>query len=237
MKELTHIQIEQLIENSVIKASQDISHSKNLALSFKKKWNNCKSKQDRFKCLDELFITRKKLISEGKNIQLIDEGWLSDLFSNGMGGFKSTFKEWISRKVISAVMSMLGVNDPRLKQALAIGLANVNWSQDWPKFLTPVKNCKYLSDLVVDSIAEYYVDLKAREMFVGGGVFVDSMRNALVDSFKNKETIQKIQDIVEIPFCKFMTKIFGGDTVKNVVNNMMGGQEQSTGGQPQTSPA
>ncbi len=227
MKKLTSIQLEEIIENSVVKANKQIVAEQKLFTSFKTKWNKSKTKSDRFKCLDELFLVRKKLINEGKSVKSIDENWLTDLFSGGLGGFKSTFKEWISRKVIGGVMSLFGTNDPYLKQALAIGLSNINWSQDWSKFLSPVKNCKFLSDLIVDSIAEYYVDKKAKQMF-GGGVLMDTMRNAIVDSFTDQATVQKLQDIVEKPFCNFIQKMFGGGMMKNAITSMAGnGQNQS----------
>lgn len=229
MEKLTPIQLEEIIENSVMKANKQIIAEQKLFTSFKNKWNKCKTKSDRFKCLDELFLIRKKLINEGKSVKSIDENWLTDLFSGGLGGFKSTFKEWISRKIVGSVLSLFKINDPYFKQALVIGLANVNWSEDWSKFLSPVKNCRFLSDLIIDSIAEYYIDKKAKQMF-GGGVLMDSMRNAVVDSFRNKETIQKIQDIVEKPFCDFIQKMFGGGMVKNAISSMAGNN------QPQSSP-
>lgn len=231
MKTLTPIQLESLIEKSVSKASQDIEFNKNLVSEFTKTWDKSKTKKERFKCLDELFITRKKLISEGKDVTLMDESWLSDLFTGGLGGFKSTFKEWISRKIIGMISHLWpgGINT-EIKQALAIGLSNANWSQDWNKFLSPVKNCKFLSDLVVDSLIEYYLDKKVRQTFTGGGVFVDSIRNAVVDGLRNQETVQKIENFIEVPFCNFITKVFGGNTIKNAVNSMTGSQQQ---GQPQ----
>ena len=235
MEKLTPIQLEQLIENCVTKANKEILSERQFIASFKTKWNSKKTKEERFKCLDELFLTRKKLINEGKSVKSIDENWMTDLFSRGLGGFKETFKEWISGKIVGMVLGLFNVNDPYLKRALVIGMANLNWSEDWTKFLSPVKNCKYLSDKVVDSILEYYLAKKVSNMFPGGGVFVDSMRNAITGALGNQETIQKIENIVEVPFCKLLQKVFGGGMIQNAVSSMTGQQPTQQTAIPQQS--
>ena len=103
MKKLTDFQIENLIESMIQKNKK--TKRKELKEYYIKKWHDCSSKKERFEFFNEFFSTRKKMLKEGYDTTL-NEGILMDLLGGGLGGFKSTFKEWISKKIVSGIASV-----------------------------------------------------------------------------------------------------------------------------------
>ena len=229
MEKLTDFQIENLIESMVQKNKK--TKRTQLKEYYIKKWNNCTTKRERHQFFNEFFTRRKKLINEGQDVRM-DEGILGDLFSGGLGGFKSTFKEWLSKKIVNGIASMFGASaDPLLINAISIGLANLDWTKDWTKLVSPIKNCEYISDVLVDSVLEYYVDKKVDQMF-GDSVLGDSLRNAVMDALSDETHVQSIQNALSGMFCKVIRNIFGGEGagIMDKVGSMMkGGVKQPTG--------
>ena len=223
MKKLTDYQIENLIE-TVIQTSKD-KKINDLNIYYTDKWNNTKTKIERLEFFNEFFKNRKTLLNEGYSNDEINEGLLGDLFSKGLGGFKSTFKEWISDKIISGLTSMFGIKiDPELLNAFKIGIANLNWSQDWAKLLSPVKNCNYFANVILDSVIEYYINKKIIKMF-GDTVLSNSIRNALSDALTDEKYIQTIQNALSGVLCTALQKLFGSGSIKNAVSSMMNGSQ------------
>jgi len=220
MKKLTDFQIENLIESTV--QNDRLSKRKKIKEYHIKKWNSCKTKKERFEFFNEFYQRRNVLINEGYGYDM-DEGIVSDLFSSGLGGLKSSFKEWISKKIVGGIASMFGAQaDPDLLNAISIGLANLNWTQDWPKLVSPVKNCEYISDVLVDSVLEYYVDKKVDTMF-GQSILGDSLRNAVMDALNDEQHVQSIQNALTGIICKALRAMFGGEgTLMDKVGAMMG---------------
>ena len=229
MEKLTDFQIENLIESMVQKNKK----TKRIKLKefYIKKWNNCSTKRERHEFFNEFFLRRKKLINEGLDVRM-DEGVLGDLFSGGLGGFKSTFKEWLTKKIVNGIASMFGSSvDPLLINAISIGLANLDWTKDWTKLVSPIKNCEYISDVLVDSVLEYYVDKKVDQMF-GDSVLGDSLRNAVMDALSDETHVQSIQNALSGMFCKVIRNLFGGESggIMSKVGDMMkGGNKVPTG--------
>ena len=226
MKKLTDFQIEHLIENTINKKNN--FKNKKLVEFYVKKWNKCESKKERYQFFNEFFVTRKKMLNEGYNQRMIDEGIFSTLLSGGLGGFKSTFKEWLAGKLVSA----LGVSDPGLKNAIAIGLANLSWSKDWTKILSPVKNCRYFTDVILDSVIEYYIDKGLKNWAgIGTGTLGTAFRNAISDALTDEKYVQQLEDSVGNILCSALEKIFGGG-VTDTIKNVMGGASGSPSGTP-----
>ena len=212
MKKLTNFQVENLIENIVLENKKE----KIIELKeyYTNKWKNCKNKKERFEFFNEFFYNRKKLIREGYDTSM-DEGILSSLLSGGLGGFKSTFKEWIVGKLLNA----LGVNDPDLKNALTISIANLSWSKDFGKMMSPLKNCEYFAQKIAHGVIEYYVRNKFTEWF-GGGVFADTVRNAMVDGLSEESHVAYVGDSITKPICDALRKVFGGKSIMDVAKNL-----------------
>lgn len=222
MKKLTDFQVENLIEETIINKTNLVSE--NFNKSFVKKWNKTKNKDERFKVLDEHFLTRKKLLSEGYNVELIDEGILGDILKGGAGGFISTFKEWLTNKLLGA----LGIQDPLLKKSIAIGIANLSWRRDFTKLLSPIKNCRYFSNVILDSIIEVYLNKKITDFIGTGGALQDSIRNAVLDALNSEKHLQSLEDSVGNVICSALEKLFGGgikNTLKNVVSGFQSPQQ------------
>lgn len=233
MKKLTDFQIENLIE-TIVKEKKIINKS-NIKEYYLNKWNNCKTKKEKFLFFEEIFSERKKMISEGYDSKIIDEGIFSDLFGTGVTGAKSAFKEWIAGKLISA----LGVSDPGLKNAIAIGLGNLSWKRDWVKLLSPLKNCRYFTDIILDSVIEYYINKGLNNWFgVGSGTVGTVFRNAMSDTLTDSKFVQPIQNSVGNALCGALEKMFGGGSLKDTISKVMSGTQQGAKGQsPSPAPA
>lgn len=223
MKKLTEFQIENLIETIVRK--NKINEFETLKRTYIRKWNLCENKRERFKFFNDLFLHRRKMIREGYSPNMIDEGWITDLFKSGTKGFVSTFKEWIARNVVG----FLGVKDPGLQNAIAIGLANLDWTEDWTKLMSPVKNCNYFADVIVDSVLEYYIDKKMDD-WVGSGPIGSALRNAISDALTDETHVQKLQDSITGILCSALQKSFGSGGLSSMMGNVFGGG--STGAAP-----
>lgn len=220
MKKLTDFQIEHLIENTINKKNN--FKNKKLVEFYVKKWNKCETKKERYQFFNEFFINRKRMISEGYNQRMIDEGLFSSLLGSGLGGFKSTFKEWLAGKLVGA----LGVSDPELKNKIAIALANLDWTRDWSKLLSPIKNCRYFTDVILDSVIEYYIDKGLKDWVgVGTGTLGNAFRNAVSDALTDQKYVQQLQDSIGNILCGALEKMFGGGISKSIKNVMgMGGE-------------
>lgn len=226
MEKLTDFQIENLIETT-IKNNKKIKNSK-LIEFYKNKWDSCKTKREKHEFLNEFFSKRKKMINEGYDVSMLDENFLSSLFTGGLGGFKSTFKEWLAGKLVSA----LGVEDPELKKAISISIANLSWTKDWTKLLSPIKNCEYFASQIIHDVMEYYIAKKADTWF-GGGVFASSLRNAVVDSLNSEEHIKSLENSISGIVCNAIRKVFGGGNIMSAVKSAVSGSK--SGGQPSPS--
>lgn len=221
MEKLTDFQIENLIE-SMIQKNKKTNRNK-LKEYYTKKWYSCKTKKERFNFLDEFFIRKNKMINEGYDVSL-DENVLVDLFKSGIGGGVNTFKEWFASKVVNGVARLFGSEvDRDLLNAISIGLANLDWTQDLGKLLSPVKNCKFISDLLIDSVLEYYIDKKIDKTF-GDTVIGDTLRNAVVDALNDEKHVQAIQNVFNDMFCKVLTSMFGGGgSIMDKMGGLFGG--------------
>lgn len=225
MKKLTDFQIENLIE-SVIQNDKKIK-AKKIVEHYTNRWNKCVTKKEKYEFFNEFFSNRKKLINEGYDVNLLDESILGSLFSGGLGGFKSAFKEWFAGKLVG----FLGVDDPDLKKALSIGIANLDWTSDWSKLFSPIKNCEFFATQIAHSVIEYYVAKKADTWF-GGGAFATALRNAVVDGLNSEQHIKTIEDSIAGIICNAIRKMFGGSgSVIDKVKNVMTGKKE-----PQTPP-
>lgn len=225
MKKLTDLQLENIIEDTIQKKRKNKINS--LVEYYSKKWNNCSTKKERFEFFNELYKRRNNLINEGYSSVTIDENIIGDLFRKGGGGFLSTFKEWLSKKIIGKIASMISSNpDPDLINALSIGFANLDWTRDWTKLISPVKNCEYISDVMVDSVIEYYVDKKVDKMF-GDSVFGDSMRNAIMDALNDQKNVQSLQNVITNIICKAIRSVFGKTSVTDVIKSLSSGKTPS----------
>ena len=113
--------------------------------------------------------------------------------------------------------------DRDLLNGISIGLANLDWVEDLGKLLSPVKNCKFISDKLIGSVFEYYIDKKIDQTF-GDTKIGDALRNAVVDAFNDQKHVQAIQDIFNDMFCKVLTSMFGGGgSIMDKVGGLFGG--------------
>lgn len=224
MKKLNEFQVENLIETMV---NDRKNRSKKILLEYYiNKWNNCRTKKEKFKFFDDFFAVRRKMLNEGYNNYYIHEGLFGDLFSSGTRGFKEMIKEWLVKKLLKA----LGVEDPGLKQAIAIGLSNISWSQNLTKFLSPLKNCRFFSNAIMDGVIEYYGREKMSDWVgVGGGMIGDTFANAIFNALNDSSLVQPIQDSIGNAVCTAIEQAFGGKQMDfgSMASNLFGGGKQT----------
>jgi len=204
MKTLSKKEINLLIENKIKSTTKSNLILENYTKSYSNWMDSVSSKDEKFMVMDRILKTKNKLIVEGHDPILV-EGWMGDLFKSFFGGNISTIKEWIVRKILNAV----GVKG-ELAEALTVGFSNLNWRRDWTKFLSPLQNCEYISDILVHSIIEYYVKRKVEETFGTGGFLANSLRNSIIDTLDSEEHIQKLQDMIYQPVCAALRNGFSG---------------------------
>jgi hypothetical protein len=228
MKKLTHFEVENLIENLVVDSTKKSKKISPLGETFIKKWRTCKTKKDKFMFFEQVMDKKRSLLSEGLDSKssMIDEG-LFDLFKSvGVGGW-STFKEWMFQKLLTKIASMFGSQgDPDLIKGLSIGLSNIDWTDNWRKLLSPVQNCEFFANAMVDGVIEYYVDKKIDTMF-GDTVFGDTLRNAVVDALNDEKHVQSIQNILINIVCKATRSLFGGKGIFDAAKTAFSGGKPS----------
>jgi len=161
---------------------------------------------------DTISETSNKLHLKGVRSNYINEGIMDTLgsfFSSTPGGFIDTLKE----KVFGWILPKIGIEGEML-EFMKIGLANIDF-KDYGLFLSPLKNCEKIADLMTDGIVEYVESVLLKKLDFGGGVFSDTVRNALADTI-DKEFIQSLQDRMNPVICKKIRAAFGSDDENSV---------------------
>ena len=228
MKKLTHFEVENLIENLVVKNTKKRKTITPLGETFINKWKTLKTKKEKFMFFENIMSKKTSLLNEGltSKSNSIDEG-LFDLFTSGVKGGWSTFKEFMFQKILTKVASMFGSEgDPDLIKGLSIGLSNIDWTDNWRKLLSPVENCEFFADAMVDGVIEYYVAKKVDDMF-GNTVLGDTLRNAVVDSLNDQEHVQGIQNMLINIVCKATRSLFGGKGIIDAAKTVFSGGKPS----------
>ena len=167
---------------------------------------------------DTISETSNKLHLKGVRPKYINEGIMDTLgsfFSSAPGGFLQTLKE----KVFGWILPKIGIEGEML-EFMKIGLANIR-PKDYGLFLSPLKNCEKIADLMTDSIVEYVESVLLRKLDFGGGIFSDTVRNALSHTI-DKEFIQSLQDRMNPVLCKKIRAAFGSDDENSVGEEILG---------------
>ena len=112
---------------------------------------------------------------QGINPNIINEGIMSLIFGASTTGAVEGIRTWM----VGWVLSLFGVKDSGLKDAIALSLGNVPFTQ-WPKLFS---SCEFLLDKTLKGVIEYYLR-KMTNTLPGGGMFSSWMgesMNELVD--------------------------------------------------------
>tara|TARA_R110000824_G_scaffold122766_1_gene280235 strand:- start:3038 stop:3817 length:780 start_codon:yes stop_codon:yes gene_type:complete len=112
---------------------------------------------------------------QGVNPKIINEGIMSLIFGATSTGAVEGIRTWL----IGWVLSLFGVKESGLRDAIAISLGNVPLTQ-WPKLFS---SCEFLLDKTLKGVVEYYLR-KFTGTLPGGGMFSSWMgesMNELVD--------------------------------------------------------
>jgi hypothetical protein len=134
---------------------------------------------------------------------------LGSFFSSTPGGFIDTLKE----KVFNWILPKIGIKGEML-EFMKIALANIE-IKDYSLFLSPLKNCEKIADLMTDGIVEYVQAKLLKKLDIGGGTIGDTVRNALADTI-DKEFVQSLQDKMNPVICGKIRSAFGSDSEEEV---------------------
>lgn len=167
---------------------------------------------------DTISETSNRLHLKGVKSKYINEGIMDALgtfFSSTPGGFIDTLKE----KVFGWILPKLGVKGALLDY-LKIALADIP-IKDYYLFLSPLKNCERIADLLTDGISEYIQSLILKKFNIGGGIISDTIRNSLADTL-DKEFVQSLQDKMNPILCQKIRSAFGSNDEENVGEEILG---------------
>ena len=167
---------------------------------------------------DTISETSNKLHLKGVRPKYINEGIMDTLgsfFSSTPGGFIETLKE----KVFGWILPKIGI-EGELLEFMKIALANIP-IKEYTLFLSPLKNCEKIADLMTDGIVEYVESKLLKKIDFGGGVFSDTVRNALSDTI-DKEFIQSLQDKLNPVICGKIRSAFGSNAEEEVGEVVVG---------------
>lgn len=208
IKKVINENINILNEEEIISKSKKNKKISPLGKKLINTFQKCETKEEKFSFFESILSERRKIINEDRHLSKLDEG-IFDFFTSGIKGGWSTFKEYFFQKLLSGVAKMLGHSgDSKLIKAMSIGMANIDWSQNWKKVFSPVKNCEFFADELADGIIEYYIDEKLDSMF-GDTKLGDTLRNAVVDALADQKFVQSIQNLLIDVVCKVVRSIFG----------------------------
>jgi hypothetical protein len=143
---------------------------------------------------------------------------IKGLFGSALPGVWKT----ISEKLVNSLLSALGVEDSFLKQVA------VQYFSNHPiDAIKSFGDCRMMTELLVKAIIEAAVASKQQQIGKGG-VFYDTLRNAIFDYLDSNETVNKLSDAFEDLVCKML------GTFTNKAKSLMGSLQSTP---PNVSPA
>jgi hypothetical protein len=230
---LTEYQVENIIEN-IVKKNED-SKVENFKKHYIKKLKECDNKKETFRVLDELYSMQTKFINEGYNEKYVNENMLKDIFSLGLSGGWQSVKEYIYRKLLSSISKFLGIqSNPEMIRAMSIGLSNIDFTENWRKFLSPVKNCEFFAEAIVTGLVEYYLAKKVSEV-IPDSVFGSTVRNSVIEFLRTNKSSKEFQGEIYGKICDGIRSAFSSGKLTDMIKQKFGGV--AGGETPTTAPA
>jgi len=165
-----------------------------------------KKQQEKFAkdLLNEIIYLNK----QGFNKKLINEDFfdvLKGLLGNVPGGVIDMLKE----QIVVAIQEMLGIDTGSwVSQAIKVSVGNLHFGELSKLF----SDCGYTSKWISENIVETFISTLMEKKGMSGG-FMDTMRNVVVNSLKDSDMGQKIENAISGTVCSG----FGG--IKNKMDD------------------
>tara|TARA_R100000908_G_C3707179_1_gene115252 strand:- start:54 stop:752 length:699 start_codon:yes stop_codon:yes gene_type:complete len=209
---------------------EKMNYNNKASMYIKKKCNNL-IRENKTISYNQLFesisISSNELHLKGVNAKQIDEGifdMFGDLFSKTPGGFIDTLKE----KIFRWFLPKIGVEGEFLN-FLVVALGDIELTE-YRYFLSPLKNCEKIADLISDGSIEYLGELLMRKVQGGeSGTIANTLRNAAFEAINEKGFVQSIQDKFAPVLCNSIRKAFGDDANKDVAAELTSGALKAGG--------
>lgn len=147
--------------------------------------------------INEVFTLR----SQGFDEDMINEGLL-DMLTGFFGKSTSSIFEVIKEKLVGWIIKKLGFStDSVFADIIIVGFANVDF-----KDFNRLFDCKYLSDLIVNSIVEGIAKNMTDKRSKSGqsSAFMDLLRNTIAEYFKDSSFENKLSGGLEAILCPLM---------------------------------
>jgi len=147
--------------------------------------------------INEVFTLR----SQGFDEDMINESLL-DMLTGFFGKATGSIFEVIKEKLINWIIKKLGFStDSVFADIIIVGFANVDF-KDFNKLF----DCKYLSDLIVNSIVEGIAKNMTDKRSQSGqsSAFMDLLRNTIAEYFKDSSFENKLSGGLEAILCPLM---------------------------------
>lgn len=152
---------------------------------------------------DNISYVSNHLYKNGYSSRNIDRA-INQYLSEGLfDGFTQTLKE----KLINWLLGFLPIPEG-VKSFLKISLANVPL-KDYGMFLSPLKNCEKIADVVIDSILEWLATEGLQKWDIGGGTISDTLRNSIADFLTDEGFVQNLQNKLNPVICDKIRSAFG----------------------------
>lgn len=139
---------------------------------------------------------------------------IKGLFGSALPGIWKT----ISEKIVNSALSALGIEDSFFKQVAVQYFSNHPMDA-----IKSFGDCRMMTEMLVKSVIEAAVASKQQQMGKGG-VFYDTLRNAIFDYLDTNETVNKLSDAFEGLICNMLGKFTS--KAKGLMGSLSGPQQQ-----------
>ena len=201
------IRLSEIIKNNLIEIKENkkniivekkiINNRFNLLLEAFSEKKNLTIEKIFFRTLSESVKLRESGLSRSLIIES-ESGFLSTMMSMFGGGLLGSLKEYAGNWIVTQIVGEEG-KKTLMAQWIIKGIGNIDSWTELTDLLTG--DCDKLSRFIVESVMEGFIG-RYQEKQGYGGVFVDTMRNTILDSIKSNDVVEAITKKVMGTVCK-----------------------------------
>jgi predicted metallopeptidase len=184
-------------KKNIIVEKKIINNRFNLLLEAFSEKKNLTIEKIFFRTLSESVKLRESGLSRSLIIES-ESGFLSTMMSMFGGGLLGSLKEYAGNWIVTQIVGE-EAKKTLMAQWIIKGIGNIDSWTELTDLLTG--DCDKLSRFIVESVMEGFIG-RYQEKQGYGGVFVDTMRNTILDSIKSNDVVEAITKKVMGTVCK-----------------------------------
>ena len=189
-------------KKNIIIEKQIINNRFNLLLETFSEKKNLTIEKIFFRTLSESVKLRESGLSRSLIIES-ESGFLSTMMSMFGGGLLGSLKEYAGNWIVTQIFGE-EAKKTLMAQWIIKGIGNIDSWTELTDLLTG--DCDKLSRFIVESIMEGFIG-RYQEKQGYGGVFMDTMRNTILDSIKSNDVVDAITKKVMGTVCKHASSL------------------------------